>query len=47
MRARMCRGAVLISHGAGEHCDWYDELAEQLSAAGLVVFAHDHGTPPP
>lgn len=32
-----------MSHGAGEHCGRYDELAQMLVGLGLLVFAHDHG----
>ncbi|XP_043297821.1 monoglyceride lipase isoform X3 [Cervus canadensis] len=33
---------VFVSHGAGEHCGRYDELAQMLVGLGLLVFAHDH-----
>lgn len=36
-----------MSHGAGEHCGRYDELAQMLAGLGLLVFAHDHGEYPP
>uniref|UniRef100_A0A0B7B547 Serine aminopeptidase S33 domain-containing protein n=1 Tax=Arion vulgaris TaxID=1028688 RepID=A0A0B7B547_9EUPU len=36
------RGLVFMSHGAGEHCLYYGELAELLKLRGLFVFSHDH-----
>nr|XP_031532206.1 monoglyceride lipase isoform X6 [Vicugna pacos] len=36
------RALVFVSHGAGEHCGRYDELARMLVGLGLLVFAHDH-----
>ncbi|XP_055269399.1 monoglyceride lipase isoform X1 [Moschus berezovskii] len=36
------RALVFMSHGAGEHCGRYDELAQMLVGLGLLVFAHDH-----
>uniref|UniRef100_A0A3Q1MFP1 Monoglyceride lipase n=2 Tax=Bos TaxID=9903 RepID=A0A3Q1MFP1_BOVIN len=36
------RALVFVSHGAGEHCGRYDELAQMLVGLGLLVFAHDH-----
>ncbi|CAL1535155.1 unnamed protein product [Lymnaea stagnalis] len=36
------RALAFISHGAGEHCLWYTELAHQLADKGLYVFSHDH-----
>ena len=36
------RALLLISHGLGEHCLWYTELAEFLNTHGIYVFAHDH-----
>ncbi|XP_072454438.1 monoglyceride lipase isoform X5 [Notamacropus eugenii] len=38
----MPRGLVFISHGAGEHCGRYDDLAQMLTELDLLVFAHDH-----
>ncbi|XP_023581082.1 monoglyceride lipase isoform X1 [Trichechus manatus latirostris] len=38
----MIRALVFISHGAGEHCGRYEELAQMLMGLGLLVFAHDH-----
>ncbi|ESO82540.1 hypothetical protein LOTGIDRAFT_223188 [Lottia gigantea] len=35
-------GLVFISHGAGEHCLWYNQLATQLTDKNLFAFAHDH-----
>ena len=35
-----------MSHGAGEHCGRYDELAQMLVGLELLVFAHDHGEYP-
>ena len=37
------RALVFVSHGAGEHCGRYDELAQMLVGLGLLVCAHDHG----
>ncbi|XP_028335510.1 monoglyceride lipase isoform X22 [Physeter macrocephalus] len=37
------RALVFVSHGAGEHCGRYDELARMLVGLELLVFAHDHG----
>uniref|UniRef100_A0A8C2S5K5 Serine aminopeptidase S33 domain-containing protein n=1 Tax=Capra hircus TaxID=9925 RepID=A0A8C2S5K5_CAPHI len=36
------RALVFVSHGAGEHCGRYEELAQMLVGLGLLVFAHDH-----
>ncbi|XP_014652251.1 PREDICTED: monoglyceride lipase [Ceratotherium simum simum] len=36
------RALVFVSHGAGEHCGRYDELAQMLVGLQLLVFAHDH-----
>lgn len=36
------KGLVFVSHGAGEHCGRYDELAQMLVGLQLLVFAHDH-----
>uniref|UniRef100_A0A8C5KSL4 Monoglyceride lipase n=1 Tax=Jaculus jaculus TaxID=51337 RepID=A0A8C5KSL4_JACJA len=36
------RALVFVSHGAGEHCGRYDELAQMLRGLDLLVFAHDH-----
>ena len=41
--SRPCRALVFVSHGAGEHCGRYDELARMLVGLELLVFAHDHG----
>ncbi|XP_036593321.1 monoglyceride lipase isoform X3 [Trichosurus vulpecula] len=38
----MPRALVFISHGAGEHCGRYDDLAQMLTELDLLVFAHDH-----
>ncbi|XP_044532145.1 monoglyceride lipase [Gracilinanus agilis] len=35
-------GLVFISHGAGEHCGRYDDLAQMLAELDLLVFTHDH-----
>lgn len=42
-----CRALIFVSHGAGEHCGRYDELAQMLVGLELLVFAHDHGEYPP
>ena len=36
------QGIVQISHGMAEHSARYSDTAEQLCAAGFIVFAHDH-----
>ncbi|KAM7125862.1 monoglyceride lipase isoform 6-T7 [Molossus nigricans] len=36
------KALVFVSHGAGEHCGRYDELAQMLVGLELLVFAHDH-----
>lgn len=36
------RGAVLISHGLGEHSGRYEELAHDFARAGLSTYALDH-----
>uniref|UniRef100_A0A8D2CZN6 Monoglyceride lipase n=1 Tax=Sciurus vulgaris TaxID=55149 RepID=A0A8D2CZN6_SCIVU len=36
------RALVFVSHGAGEHCGRYDELAQMLIGLDMLVFAHDH-----
>ncbi|XP_022377186.1 monoglyceride lipase isoform X3 [Enhydra lutris kenyoni] len=36
------KALIFVSHGAGEHCGRYDELAQMLMGLGLLVFAHDH-----
>ncbi|CAH7166369.1 Mgll [Phodopus roborovskii] len=33
---------IFVSHGAGEHCGRYDELAQMLKGLDMMVFAHDH-----
>lgn len=37
------RALIFVSHGAGEHCGRYDELAQMLKGLDMLVFAHDHG----
>lgn len=37
------RALIFVSHGAGEHCGRYDELAQMLKRLDMLVFAHDHG----
>jgi acylglycerol lipase len=34
---------VFVTHGAGEHCQKYERLANVLTDKGLFVFSHDHG----
>jgi alpha-beta hydrolase superfamily lysophospholipase len=44
------KGAVIVSHGFGEHAGSYDELAERLSQAGYASVIFDqrgHGDLPP
>ncbi|KAM8781246.1 monoglyceride lipase isoform 1-T1 [Rhynchonycteris naso] len=36
------KALIFVSHGAGEHCGRYDELAQMLVRLELLVFAHDH-----
>ncbi|KAM4821005.1 monoglyceride lipase isoform 3-T4 [Thomomys bottae] len=36
------KALVFVSHGAGEHCGRYDDLAQMLLRLDLLVFAHDH-----
>ncbi|XP_008826784.1 monoglyceride lipase isoform X2 [Nannospalax galili] len=36
------KALIFVSHGAGEHCGRYDELAQMLRGLNLLVFAHDH-----
>jgi acylglycerol lipase len=36
------RANVVVSHGAGEHGDRYERLAERLVADGFAVWASDH-----
>ncbi|VFV42231.1 Hypothetical predicted protein [Lynx pardinus] len=36
------KALIFMSHGAGEHCGRYDELAQMLVGLELLVFAHDH-----
>lgn len=36
------KALIFVSHGAGEHCGRYEELAQMLMGLDLLVFAHDH-----
>lgn len=36
------RGAVVLSHGLGEHARRYDHVAQRFGEAGLVTYALDH-----
>nr|XP_055115737.1 monoglyceride lipase isoform X5 [Symphalangus syndactylus] len=36
------KALIFMSHGAGEHCGRYEELARMLMGLDLLVFAHDH-----
>ncbi|KAI4532590.1 hypothetical protein MG293_017855 [Ovis ammon polii] len=45
VQAFLSGALVFVSHGAGEHCGRYEELAQMLVGLGLLVFAHDHGAP--
>ncbi|KAL1791214.1 monoglyceride lipase [Sigmodon hispidus] len=36
------KALIFVSHGAGEHCGRYDELAQMLKGLNMLVFAHDH-----
>ncbi|MGI9276408.1 MAG: lysophospholipase [Endozoicomonas sp.] len=38
----LARGIVHISHGMSEYARRYQRLAEKLTAAGYIVYAHDH-----
>ncbi|XP_077849846.1 monoglyceride lipase isoform X7 [Macaca mulatta] len=40
--SRPSRALIFVSHGAGEHCGRYEELAQMLMGLDLLVFAHDH-----
>ncbi|XP_053526286.1 monoglyceride lipase isoform X1 [Artibeus jamaicensis] len=40
------KALIFVSHGAGEHCGRYDELAQMLVGLELLVFAHDHALQP-
>jgi alpha-beta hydrolase superfamily lysophospholipase len=35
-------GALLLSHGLGEHCGRYAHVAEHFTARGFVVYGQDH-----
>ncbi|XP_048743386.1 monoglyceride lipase-like isoform X2 [Ostrea edulis] len=37
------RAVIFICHGIGDHCLWYEGLAEALVQIGFYVFTHDHG----
>ena len=37
-----CRAMVVISHGLGEHCGRYPQVAERLVRDGYAVYALDH-----
>ncbi|XP_040214907.1 monoglyceride lipase [Rana temporaria] len=36
------RALVFVVHGAGEHCNRYDDLARLLTGLDFLVFANDH-----
>lgn len=36
------RGVVIVAHGLGEHSGRYEELAQDLTRAGLSTYALDH-----
>ncbi|KAL5014140.1 hypothetical protein ScPMuIL_008410 [Solemya velum] len=36
------KALVFITHGAAEHCLWYNDLAYRLHSKGFYVFGHDH-----
>ncbi|XP_051010838.1 monoglyceride lipase isoform X2 [Acomys russatus] len=36
------KALIFVSHGAGEHCGRYDEVAQMLKGLDMLVFAHDH-----
>ncbi|XP_077307851.1 monoglyceride lipase [Lithobates pipiens] len=36
------RALVFVVHGAGEHCNRYDDLAQLLTGLEFLVFSHDH-----
>ncbi|EHB17627.1 Monoglyceride lipase [Heterocephalus glaber] len=40
--SRPPKALVFVSHGAGEHCGRYDDLARMLMELDLLAFAHDH-----
>ena len=37
------RAIVFVAHGAGEHCGYYETIAEKLAEKEVLVCAHDHG----
>lgn len=37
---------MFVVHGAGEHCNRYDDLARLLTGLDFLVFANDHGEYP-
>lgn len=41
-KAAKPRGVVQIVHGLGEYAERYEDLAQQLVAAGFAVYADDH-----
>ena len=41
-KAAKHRGVVQIVHGLGEYAERYEDLAQQLVAAGFAVYADDH-----
>jgi alpha-beta hydrolase superfamily lysophospholipase len=41
-QGQTCAGIVVLVHGMGEHMRRYDHVAEALTAAGYVVYGHDH-----
>ncbi|XP_075039731.1 monoglyceride lipase [Mixophyes fleayi] len=36
------RALVFVVHGAGEHCNRYDDMAQILTGLNFLVFSHDH-----
>lgn len=42
LHAFIPRALVFIVHGAGEHCERYDWVAQRLVAEGYSAFALDH-----
>ncbi|TRY72306.1 hypothetical protein TCAL_03424 [Tigriopus californicus] len=36
------KALIFVSHGLGEHLEWYNELGMLLAEHGYLVFGHDH-----
>lgn len=40
--SQLLRAIVFLCHGAGEHCQFYEKIANVLTKEGILAFAHDH-----